>query len=119
MYTPSNLRLVVSPGGGSEGGGEDSQEPATKQKPDDDEFPAQPGTRPGPAQSQLSAHSDHCDKLTVDRLVTCRVCQVTNYDRRQDKQEHPVCIKVESLVSVFTCETKFTTLFPSVDCDMR
>ena len=119
--TPSNLRPVVSPGGGSEGGDEEGQEPATKQTPG--ELPTQSGTWLGPTQAQIptSAHSNHFDVVTVDSKVTRQVCQVTNYDKQQDKREHPerVCIKVESLMPIFTCETKFTTSPLSVNCDMR
>ena len=121
--TPSNLRLVVSPGGGSEGGDEEGQEPATQQTPGESPVPGQPGTWLGPTQAQIqtSAHSNHCDVVTVDSQVTRQVCQVTNYDKQQDKREHPerVCTKVESLMFIFTCETKFTTSSLSVNCDMR
>ena len=125
--TPSNLRPVVCPGGGGEGGGEEGQEPATEQTPGEFPGPGQTGTRLGPAQAriQTSAHSNHCcgvvTVVTGDSQVTRQVCQVTNYDRHQDKREHPerVCTKVESLMFIFTCETKFTTSSLSVNCDKR
>ena len=109
----STLRPVVSPGGGSEGGDEDGDEPAAQQTP------GQSAPRPGT--TQLSVLANHYVKVglsivTVETRVTRQVCQVTNYDKQQMPPER-VCLEVDSLI--FTCETKFTTLHPSVDCDIR